>query len=201
MMMSWHGNIFHVTGHLWEQSADGFRSWRSSNTELWCFLWFMPKQRVELLVIQPAIGYAYVMSKWWLVVDGHHSTHVVARGCSYLGLPMSSRWLHLILIEANWGQAISMGQCKKDVTPLLSHWSYVFLALTHRSGQYKKDVTPMLTHWSYVFLTLTHRSATTMLTQLWITPHWLIMPHICSNPAITQCFGDVPRLATPWSLC
>ena len=27
---------------------------------------------------------------------------------------------------------ISMGQCKKDVTPLLMHWSYIFLALTHR---------------------------------------------------------------------
>ena len=26
----------------------------------------------------------------------------------------------------------SMGQCKKDVTPLLTHWSYVFLALTHQ---------------------------------------------------------------------
>ena len=25
-----------------------------------------------------------------------------------------------------------MGQCKKNVTPLLTHWSYVFLALTHR---------------------------------------------------------------------
>ena len=25
-----------------------------------------------------------------------------------------------------------MGYCKKDVTPLLTHWSYVFLALTHR---------------------------------------------------------------------
>ena len=25
----------------------------------------------------------------------------------------------------------SMGWCKKDVTPLLTHWSYVFLALTH----------------------------------------------------------------------
>ena len=25
-----------------------------------------------------------------------------------------------------------MGQCKKHVTPLLMHWSYVFLALTHR---------------------------------------------------------------------
>ena len=26
---------------------------------------------------------------------------------------------------------IYMGWCKKDVTPLLTHWSYVFLALTH----------------------------------------------------------------------
>ena len=26
----------------------------------------------------------------------------------------------------------SMGECKKDVTPLLTHWSYVFLALNHR---------------------------------------------------------------------
>ena len=25
-----------------------------------------------------------------------------------------------------------MGWCNKDVTPLLTHWSYVFLALTHR---------------------------------------------------------------------
>ena len=27
---------------------------------------------------------------------------------------------------------ISMGQCKKDVIPLLTHWSFVFFALTHR---------------------------------------------------------------------
>ena len=26
-----------------------------------------------------------------------------------------------------------MGSYKKDVTPLLMHWSYVFLALTHRN--------------------------------------------------------------------
>ena len=26
----------------------------------------------------------------------------------------------------------SMAQSKKDVTPLLMHWSYIFLALTHR---------------------------------------------------------------------
>ena len=27
----------------------------------------------------------------------------------------------------------SMGECKKDVTPLLTHWSYFFLALTYRN--------------------------------------------------------------------
>ena len=27
----------------------------------------------------------------------------------------------------------SMGWCKKDVTPLLTHWSYIFIALTHRN--------------------------------------------------------------------
>ena len=27
---------------------------------------------------------------------------------------------------------MSMTQCKKDVTPVLTHWSYVFLALTHQ---------------------------------------------------------------------
>ena len=27
---------------------------------------------------------------------------------------------------------MSVGYCKKDVTPLLTHWSYVFLALTNR---------------------------------------------------------------------
>ena len=29
-------------------------------------------------------------------------------------------------------ETISMGWSKKDVTPLLQHWRYIFLALTHR---------------------------------------------------------------------
>ena len=50
-----------------------------------------------------------------------------------------------------------MGYCKKDVTPLLTHRSYVFLALTYRKmGYCKKDVTALLKHWSYVFLALTY---------------------------------------------
>ena len=34
--------------------------------------------------------------------------------------------------------SISMSECKKDITPLLTHWGYVFLALTHRIGLYLK---------------------------------------------------------------
>ena len=29
---------------------------------------------------------------------------------------------------------ISVGKCKKDLTPLLAHWSYIFIAITHRLG-------------------------------------------------------------------
>ena len=36
------------------------------------------------------------------------------------------------LFESNHCMYISMGYCKKDLTPLLMHWSYIFLALTHR---------------------------------------------------------------------
>ena len=34
-------------------------------------------------------------------------------------------------------QLILLGECKKDITPLLTHWSYVFLALTHRYEDWK----------------------------------------------------------------
>ena len=36
-----------------------------------------------------------------------------------------------------------VGQCKKDVTSMLTHWSCVFLALTHRSGT---------NNWNYILL-------------------------------------------------
>ena len=60
---------------------------------------------------------------WWLVDDlvlivslGHYDRS----GC----------------VSSTPSGIISMGWCKKDVTPLLTHWCYVFLALTHRSGQH-----------------------------------------------------------------
>ena len=43
-----------------------------------------------------------------------------------------TRGITLLHEEIFSPHCISMGLCKKDVTPLLSHWSYVFLSLTHR---------------------------------------------------------------------
>ena len=38
----------------------------------------------------------------------------------------------LCVILLNISHIISMGWCKKYITPLLTHWSYAFLSLTHR---------------------------------------------------------------------
>ena len=46
--------------------------------------------------------------------------------CSFMLLKINSPWQELTLTY------ISVGKCKKDVTPLLTHWSYIFLALTHQ---------------------------------------------------------------------
>ena len=39
-------------------------------------------------------------------------------------------WWHCYFLALQI-RTISIGYCKKDVTPLLTHWSYIFLALTH----------------------------------------------------------------------
>ena len=46
----------------------------------------------------------------------------------YLMVDKLSHWW----LEHWLGTLISMALCKKDLTPLLMHWSYVFLALSHR---------------------------------------------------------------------
>ena len=61
IMMSWPGNIFHVTGSLWLWTC-GFTSQSTSNMELWCFLWCTPEQIVET-VEQPVIWNA-MMPMW-----------------------------------------------------------------------------------------------------------------------------------------
>ena len=49
MMTSSNGNIFRVTGPLWEEYI-GYR-WipltKASDAELWCFLWSAPEQTIE----------------------------------------------------------------------------------------------------------------------------------------------------------
>ena len=40
----------------------------------------------------------------------------------------------------NWRWTLSMASCKKDVTPLLAHWSYSFLALTHQICDGSKNI-------------------------------------------------------------
>ena len=48
---------------------------------------------------------------------------------------------------------ISIGWCKKDVTPLLMHWSYVFLALTHWYMHYPQSVLTVCPFSSQVSIT------------------------------------------------
>ena len=50
----------------------------------------------------------------------------------------TSNRVHLIF--HSWNIYISMRWCKKGVTPLLTHWGYVFLALTHRYLKYDSHV-------------------------------------------------------------
>ena len=48
---------------------------------------------------------------------------------------------------------ISMGKCKKDITPLLTHWSHVFLALTRRFVfVYTKHTVMCLNSWNLKFV-------------------------------------------------
>ena len=45
------------------------------------------------------------------------------------------------------GLLISMGWCKKEVTPLLTHWSHVFLALTIRYSSCSHGISPSCGMW------------------------------------------------------
>ena len=60
---------------------------------------------------------------WW-----HTSVSILVRieACCLTASSHSLNKCWLIIKD------IFMGKCKKDVAPLLTHWSYVFLALTHQ---------------------------------------------------------------------
>ena len=57
MMTSSNGNIFRVTGPLWGEFTS--HRWialtKSSDQELWCFLWSAPEQTVEQTIETPVI--------------------------------------------------------------------------------------------------------------------------------------------------
>ena len=58
MMTSSNGNIFRVTGPLCgEFTGDRWNPLtKASDTELWCFIWSVPKQTVERLMIWDAMA-------------------------------------------------------------------------------------------------------------------------------------------------
>ena len=63
MMTSSNGNIFCVTLPLCEE-FNGHR-WipltKASDAELWCFLWFVPEQTIELTIEKPVIDDAIAL--------------------------------------------------------------------------------------------------------------------------------------------
>ena len=70
---------------------------------------------------------------WWDMVMWHRSGSLLIVSGSAIG---RQHYRHS-MVKGAWYRKrqdgyISMAQCKKDVTPLLMHWSYVFLALSHR---------------------------------------------------------------------
>ena len=52
----------------------------------------------------------------------------------------------------------SMAECKKDVTPLLMHWSHVFHALTDRNAIVHLPIYDILVSWIFSRMCLAHKS-------------------------------------------
>ena len=68
-----------------------------------------------------------VCMKYPLYITGLMHSHSISKRCTVSCGYTCHVW---ISTEFTWPY-ISMGWCKKDVTILLKHWSYIFLALTH----------------------------------------------------------------------
>ena len=72
-----------------------------------------------------SLGHNELMhSLYWLVSHNKTQVRPISPG---IKLEHVARYLN-----SHYVYNISMGQCKKDVTPLLMHWSYTFLELTNR---------------------------------------------------------------------
>ena len=82
----------------------------------------------------------------------------------------------------------SMGECKKDVTPLLTHWSYIFLALTHRNDRARCSGNHCYGYYpgtlSYSQVTVTHKL------KLFETPLLFVVRHVL--PVYTVIAGWSP---------
>ena len=75
----------------------------------------------------------------------------------------------------------SMGLCNKDVTPLLTHWTYVFLALTHRLMW----PTSWLVWWCYQARPQFHR----VVAESWATRHTQpTHPMHCGSSLLCKCW-------------
>ena len=73
----------------------------------------------------------------------------------FTGHPICARKVQLCTQRhhSDTNHDISMGKCKKDVTPLLTHWSYVFLALTRRFAfVYTRHTVMCLNSWNLKFV-------------------------------------------------
>ena len=90
-----------------------------------------------------------------------------------------------------------MGPCKKDVAPLLTHWSYIFLALSHQYGLIThQQINPSLygVHSSMYILMALQKTVATPLLMHWSYQSWA-KPPICvafshkSNPRSKLCQG------------
>ena len=59
------------------------------------------------------------------------SNCIAYQGATMIASMIASNTADSVVYTTDQYNMILMAQCKKDVTPLLTHWSYIFLALTH----------------------------------------------------------------------
>ena len=84
----------------------------------------------------------------------------------------------------------SMGQCKKGVTPLRTHWSYVFLALTHRIVQISRVHTLWNVVWHYENATIRNEACLPAKSLVAITGTKILVPcHVVKSLATHLKFG------------
>ena len=98
-----------------------FLAVRNSNWIRLCYL-------MATVTLIKGMGFYGVMCKWQLVAIHYYRTwfQILPANVFVATIRAENAWNSIILYR--WVQ------CKKDirVTPLLKHWSYIFLALTHR---------------------------------------------------------------------